>query len=293
MMDDDDERRANASCNDVADAPIDQGGSEDGQENVDQAAALELHAREYDAQADEGGTSEQTPDQLRVLADDARAQAQLYRDNPSAQTAADKAAASERAAAGGDLNQSIAAEVELGHLNQFGAEAEADRLAQFDDRYQRALDRGDVHEVIDVLLDEATRYEQEADAGGTATETPERLRALAAENRDEAAYFKNKPLPSQTARSADATPAGTEGWADALRSESEISYDSAGRRTATANEIKAHGIQQDLIDVKMRADIAQGRPANEAVAQAGRVQVPNTNLRRSVGLSQERGEQAR
>ncbi|TFC55226.1 MULTISPECIES: hypothetical protein [unclassified Cryobacterium] len=36
--------------------------------SVDQAVVIELQAREYEAQADVGGTSEQSPDQLRALA---------------------------------------------------------------------------------------------------------------------------------------------------------------------------------------------------------------------------------
>jgi hypothetical protein len=72
-----------------------------------------------------------------------------------------------------------------------------------------------------------------------------------------------------------------------------MSYDSAARRTATANEMKAHGIPQDVIDVRMRADVAQGRPASGAVAQSGHVRVPKTNRGRSGVRSSERGEQAR
>lgn len=287
-MMDADQRRADATRDEQDAAPTDQGGSENGQENIDQAAALELHALDYEVQAEEGGTSEQTPDQLHALADDARAQAQLYRDGAGAQTAANNAAASELAAAGGDLNQSITADVEAGRLDHFAAEAEATRLDRFDDNDRLALDRGDVDESADVVLSEEDRFERGAKAGGTATLTPEQLRSDSAENHDEAAYFRSEPLPFQSARSV-----GAEGRADTLRSESELSYDSAARRTATANEMKAHGISQDVIDVRMRADIAQGRPASEAVVQSGRVHVPKTNRGRSAARSPERGEQSR
>ncbi|MBF4629599.1 hypothetical protein ITJ42_00025 [Clavibacter michiganensis subsp. phaseoli] len=47
---------------------------------TDRAAELELQAREYDSQADAGGTPDRTPDELRELAEDARAQAQLHRE---------------------------------------------------------------------------------------------------------------------------------------------------------------------------------------------------------------------
>ncbi|PPG62344.1 hypothetical protein C5C69_05670 [Rathayibacter sp. AY1C7] len=292
-MIDADQRRGDATRDEPAAAPTDQGGAENAQESLDQAAALELHAREYEAQAEDGGTSEQTPDQLRALADDARAQAQLYRDGAGSQAAADNAAASELAAAREELNQSIAADVEAGRLDPSAAEAEAARLDGFDDNYGLALDRGDVDENADILLSGADRFDREAGAGGTATLTPEQLRSDFTENRDEAAYLRSEPLPSQSTRSADAVPAGAEGRADALRSESEMSYDSAARRAASANEMKGRGISQDVIDVRMRADVAQGRPASDAVAQSGRVHVPKTNRGRSAARSPERGENAR
>ncbi|WP_440671856.1 hypothetical protein [Clavibacter nebraskensis] len=47
---------------------------------TDRAAELELQAREYDSQADAGGTPDRTSDELRELAEDARAQAQLHRE---------------------------------------------------------------------------------------------------------------------------------------------------------------------------------------------------------------------
>lgn len=47
---------------------------------TDRAAELELQAREYDSQANAGGTPDRTPDELRELAEDARAQAQLHRE---------------------------------------------------------------------------------------------------------------------------------------------------------------------------------------------------------------------
>jgi len=309
-MMDADERRADASRDEPTDAPTDQGGSESAQQNVDQAAALELQARAYETQAEEGGTAEQSPDQLRALADDARAQAQLYRDDPEARTAADSAASSEFAAADKDLSESIAAGTEAEseearsaalHEDAFQGHTDADhRAEEYDDRFQMALDSGSVPERIDFLNDQAAQYEKDADAGGTATQTPDELRSLAAEHRNEAAYFQDGSKPSDSTRSADVAspsadraPSAPEGRASTLRAESDLSYDSAARRTVTANEMKSREIPQDVIDVKMRADIAQGRPASEAVAQAGRVHVPNTNHHRSAGRSQQRSEQAR
>ncbi|RFA17851.1 hypothetical protein [Subtercola boreus] len=72
--------RANDSRADRAD----QGDSADASNadgTMNMAAELEARANDYDRDADAGGTKDQTPDQLRELAADARAQAQLFQDN--------------------------------------------------------------------------------------------------------------------------------------------------------------------------------------------------------------------
>ncbi|MCJ1697871.1 hypothetical protein MT349_18975 [Rathayibacter caricis] len=284
-MMDADERRADASRDEPTDAPTDQGGSESAQQNVDQAAALELQARAYEAQAEEGGTSEQSPDQLRALADDARAQAQLYRDDPEARTAADSAAASELAAAAGDLTQSGQADAEADNRELYNRE-----LQQM---YAADHENGDVDSQIAWLEHQDSELNALADAGGTATASPEELRDQADEYHTRAQYYRYEQTQSQAAPAEQSAAHGSDGQTSALRAESDLSYDSAARRTATANAMKSHAIPQEVIDVKMRADIAQGRPASDAVAQAGRVHVPNTNHHRSAGRSQQRSEQAR
>lgn len=60
----------------------------EGSEDVDNGRAvmageLEARANDYERDAEHGGTDSQTPDQLRELAADARAQAQLFRDTPA------------------------------------------------------------------------------------------------------------------------------------------------------------------------------------------------------------------
>ena len=57
------------------------------------ADELDRRAGEYERDADNGGTPTQTPDELRELAVDARAQAALYRDDSAAQAPAEAAAA--------------------------------------------------------------------------------------------------------------------------------------------------------------------------------------------------------
>ncbi len=69
---------------------------------TDRAAELELQAREYDSQADAGGTPEHTPDELRELAEDARAQAQLHRE--PAEVGAAQSAPQQAAQAGAETS---------------------------------------------------------------------------------------------------------------------------------------------------------------------------------------------
>jgi hypothetical protein len=47
---------------------------------IDRTTELELQAREYDSHAEAGGTPDHSPDELRELAEDALAQAQLHRE---------------------------------------------------------------------------------------------------------------------------------------------------------------------------------------------------------------------
>jgi hypothetical protein len=57
------------------------------------ADELDRRASEYERDADNGGTPTQTPDELRELAVDARAQAALYRDDSAARTRTEEAGA--------------------------------------------------------------------------------------------------------------------------------------------------------------------------------------------------------
>ncbi|PPF66643.1 hypothetical protein C5E16_11005 [Clavibacter michiganensis] len=157
---------------------------------TDRAAELELQAREYDAAAENGGTAERNPDELRELAEDARAQAQLHREP-----------------------------AELGAA-------------------QRA--------------------------------------------------------PQQSAQvSAEANAASDQGYANAERSTGEVHYDTAERRTAMAAELGRQGVPQHMVDVRMRAEVSQGRPASEAPTQGQQVHVPQTKRGRGANRATERTQQDR
>lgn len=86
--------------------------SRGGAEDVDNGRAvmageLEVRANEYERDAEHGGTDSQTPDQLRELAADARAQAQLFRDVP---VEAEQAAGTANSVAAPDGRSSAARE---------------------------------------------------------------------------------------------------------------------------------------------------------------------------------------
>jgi hypothetical protein len=62
-----------------------------------------------------------------------------------------------------------------------------------------------------------------------------------------------------------------------------------------AAELKAHGIPQEAIDVRMRATIAQGKPVSEAVPAtpgAHKVNVPQTTPSRTANRSRQTPEQS-
>lgn len=55
--------------------------------------------------------------------------------------------------------------------------------------------------------------------------------------------------------------------AEATRDDSGLAYDSAERRNASASELERQGHNERHIETRMRADVAQGHPATDAVKQ--------------------------
>lgn len=114
---------------------------------------------------------------------------------------------------------------------------------------------------------------------------------LASDARSQAQLHRDVDQGAENAPVASVS--ADQGRATAERSEGQLKYDSAARREATANELASHGIPQETIDVRMRADIAQGRSASEAAAQAGRVNVPKTSRGRGADRPAGRAERSR
>lgn len=140
---------------------------------------------------------------------------------------------------------------------------------------------------------QAREYELQADQGGTADRTPNQLRELASDARAQAQlHHIDVTSETPTANTPGSIPA------DHIQIETKLAagerhYDSATRREALAAQLTAHGIPQESIDVRMRADIAQGRPAADAITQTGQVRVPQTGRSRSADRTSNRPERSR
>ncbi|MDO4039323.1 hypothetical protein [Clavibacter michiganensis] len=149
---------------------------------------------------------------------------------------------------------------------------------------------------------QAREYDQQADAGGTPTQNADELRELASDARAQAQlYCTDAPEATpQTGAPQRAVQAGAEvnavsdqGHANAERSAGEVKFDSAERRQGMAARMQEQGIPQEAINIRMRAEVAQGRPAAEAVQNANHVNVPTTKRGRGADRSAGRSEQAR
>lgn len=188
----------------------------------------------------------------------------------------DQAVRGERTTAATEFTQATLAVQEADRLDARAAAAqlESETGAGAGENGDRSADSSRVDEAARLEL-QAREYELLATQGGTPEQSPAQLMELASDARSQAQLHREV---DQGRESAPAVSVGADqGRASAKRSEGQLQYDSAARREATANELASHGILQETIDVRMRADIAQGRPAGEASAHAGRVNVPETN----------------
>ena len=199
----------------------------------------------------------------------------------------DLAARGERGTAATEYTQAALAVQEA---DRFDARAAAAQLGpDAGDNGDRSADTSRSDEAARLEL-QAREYGLLATQGGTPEQSPAQLMELASDARSQAQLHRDVDYGAEN---APASVGADQGRASAERSEGQLKYDSAARREATANELASRGIPQDTIDVRMRADIAQGRPASEAAAQAGRVNVPKTNRGRGADRSAGRIERSR
>jgi hypothetical protein len=123
---------------------------------------------------------------------------------------------------------------------------------------------------------EHEKRQQEAEAAQLMT-LAAREEAAAAHAREAAQYEPDAGDRIGAAAAAERH----EARAEAAREQGTDAYDSAERRQATADELRTGGLDPALVETRMTADVSQGRPATDAVKDAGRRGAPKARRRRS------------
>lgn len=143
-------------------------------------------------------------------------------------------------------------------------------------RYGIDLDSAASPEMLRAELHRAEQHQQQATeaARRAQQEQAEAATLLAAANAEDA-----RADAAAAAAEFEADPAEREAAqleveahtvrANADRSESKRVYDSAERRSADANELASKGFSNEAVAARMHSDVAQGKPATEAVAGNG------------------------
>lgn len=118
---------------------------------------------------------------------------------------------------------------------------------------------------------EATEFDTQAGQGGRDLSAPEEPRAMTANSRAQAQQYRDQATAAQPGPAEQTNPATSASGAAAPAA--ALIYDSDERREATASSMREQGVPEEVIAVAMRADIAQGRPAADAVASIRRQSV--------------------
>lgn len=128
----------------------------------------------------------------------------------------------------------------------------------------RQLETGDAAATHREQLDRATQDERAATDREQAREFDERAKAAEQRARESERQAETETDPDRS-RELHEQAARDQQEAETLRGDANHSYDSAERRNATAGTMREQGGDQQQIDTAMRNDIAQGRPAHDAV----------------------------
>lgn len=117
---------------------------------------------------------------------------------------------------------------------------------------------------------EHDRAQGDAERTRAAAENAEAVRLMQQADRDDAraeqarAAAEHEPDPDERARAA-AEAEQRETSAVGARQDGRTLYDSAERRSATASELEAKGIDREVVATRMQADVSQAKPSAEAV----------------------------
>lgn len=138
-----------------------------------------------------------------------------------------------------------------------------------------AMDReqaGDDWRLADLQYNEADQWRNEAEV---------------ADDRSEEAFAQARTEPTVAGQEAALSTAEHEAdIAAASHYESDLSYDSAERRSEMAANLESRGISRDTVDNRVRADVSQARPATEATRTSQAASVPSS---RAAGQTRSRG----
>jgi hypothetical protein len=260
-------------------------------------AASETIAREFQQRYGVDVTDPQAnPDDVRA----ALARAEVDRAEAAQASQNAQAENGGRGEAAVELTLAEQALREADRLDSRAADERVDASAGTGDDTDRSTEQSRIDQAAALEL-QAREYDQQADAGGTPTQNADELRELASDARAQAQLYRTDAdtsrdtnAPQQTAQAgAEVNAASDQGRANAERSTGEVKYDSAERRTGMAAQMNEQGIPQETINVRMRHEVAQGRPATEAPAQGQHVDVPQTKRGRGANRSAERTQQSR
>lgn len=126
---------------------------------------------------------------------------------------------------------------------------------------------------VRAAVERAEHTRAQAERTRAAADSAEAARLLQQADRDDAraeqarAAAEHEPDAAERARAAgEAEQHAT--TAVGAREDGRVLYDSAERRTATAGELEAKGIEHEVVATRMRADVSQARPASEALKSA-------------------------
>jgi hypothetical protein len=112
----------------------------------------------------------------------------------------------------------------------------------------------------------------------------QQLLAFAAEEdrlaEEDRAAAEHEPDPNERER-AHEEATQREHTAAAPREDGADLYDTAERRSSTAADMEAKGIDREVVATRMRADVSQAKPASEAAKSAARSKAPKARTNRS------------
>lgn len=112
------------------------------------------------------------------------------------------------------------------------------------------------------------RDEAEAERALAAAENAEAVRLMQQADREDALAYEAR--------------------GDEAREDGRALYDSAERRSATASDLEAKGIDHEVVATRMRADVSQAKPATEAVAAGAGAKSPKARKARGRGATVQR-----